>query len=151
MNFVMRSPAFYDGSPIPRRYSHDGDNVAPPLEWEGAPDGTRSFMLMVEDPDAPRGTFRHWGLYNIAGDCHSLPEDGMTDEKACAVNDFGHRSWDGPEPPRGHGCHHYHFRLAALDVDRLPVTPDANVESMWNAAKGHVLGETELVGTYERH
>lgn len=152
MNFLMHSPAFGEGSPIPARYAHDGGNLAPPLEWEGAPAATRSYMLIVEDPDAPRGTFRHWGVYNIPADCHRLPEGvRLAEGMACAVNDFGQREWDGPEPPRGHGRHHYHFRLAALDVAALPVPPDAKVEKLWEAAQGHVISQAELVGTYERH
>lgn len=151
MNFLVHSPAFEDGSPIPQRYAHDGGNIAPPLEWEGAPAETRSYMLVVEDPDAPRGTFRHWGVYNIPADCTRLPEGvRLADAMGCAVNDFGHRQWDGPEPPRGHGRHHYHFRFAALDVDSLPVPPDAKAEQLWKAAQGHIIGQAELVGTYER-
>ncbi len=113
MNFLLRSPAFADGSPIPRKYSHEGANMAPPLQWENPPAGTRSYALIVEDPDAPRGTFRHWGVYGIGGDRQELPE-GAGAALGRAVNDFGRRDWDGPEPPRGHGVHHYHFRLAAL-------------------------------------
>lgn len=149
MEFRLRSPAFVDGAPIPRKYSHEGDNLAPPLQWENAPPGTRSYALIVEDPDAPRGTFRHWGVYNIGGDHQGLPE-GADAALGCAVNDFGRRDWDGPEPPRGHGVHHYHFRLAALDVDTLPVPAGAKVADLWKACQGHVLGEAALVGTYER-
>lgn len=155
MNFLLRSPAFPDGSPIPERYTRDGDNVAPPLEWSDAPEGTRSYVLVVEDPDAPMGTFRHWGLYNIAGGRDRLPEGvdagAKTESLDLAVNDFGDRHYDGPEPPRGHGRHHYHFRLAALDIEELRMPPDAKVEDVWRAAQGHVLGQAELVGTYERH
>jgi Raf kinase inhibitor-like YbhB/YbcL family protein len=154
MSFLLRSTAFTDGSPIPTKYTRDGDNLAPPLEWSDAPAGTRSYMLVVEDPDAPMGTFRHWGVYNIEAGRDSLPEAADatgTDGLGLAVNDFGERHYDGPAPPRGHGTHHYHFRLAALDVAKLRLPQNAKVKDVWRAAQGHVLGEAELVGTYERH
>lgn len=147
MNFLLSSPAFRDGGKIPEKYARRGDNVSPPLEWRGAPEGTRSYVLMVYDCDAPGGTFHHWGVYNISGDC--LPEGG-TGTLGLAVNDFGDRHYDGPEPPTGQR-HLYHFRLAALDVDDLHPPRDASVEDVWRAAEDHMLGQAEMVGTYERH
>src|SRR5690606_24666805 len=111
MAFAMNSPAFADGDEIPRKYTRDGDNVPPPLEWRGAPAGTRSYALIVEDPDAPTGTFRHWGIYNIVAGRNRLPEGAGagTESLGHGINDFGHARYDGPEPPEGHGVHHYHF------------------------------------------
>jgi Raf kinase inhibitor-like YbhB/YbcL family protein len=179
MPFVLESPAFVDGAAIPRKFARSGQNVSPPLAWKDAPPGTRSFVLIVEDPDAPSGTFRHWALYDIDPRRSSLPEGasmervpralsdrvespgrqeiapdskaGVDSSGICSsgVNDFGHASYDGPQPPKGHGVHHYHFRLAALDTDRLDLSHGARVVDVWNAAAPHILTETELVGTFE--
>jgi Raf kinase inhibitor-like YbhB/YbcL family protein len=146
MVFTLRSPAFGDGQPIPRKYTADGDNVSPPLTWSGAPAGTKSFVLIIEDPDAPSGTFRHWGIYDVTGS--RLPEG---DSRAPAVtNDFGDERYDGPAPPKGHGVHHYRFRIAALDTDRLEAPSHASVADLWVAAGRHSLVEAELIGTYAR-
>jgi Raf kinase inhibitor-like YbhB/YbcL family protein len=154
MPFLLDSPAFADGHAIPAKYTADGENLSPPLRWSGAPAGTRSFILKLEDPDAPAGVFRHWGLYNIAGSRNALPEGvghgAKTESLGQGVNDFGHPRYDGPAPPKGRGRHRYCFYLAALDVEELTQAPKARVEEIWQAAQKHVLGVAELVGTYER-
>ena len=154
MAFTLSSPAFRNGGKIPAKYTADGENLSPPLAWSGVPAGTRSFALIVEDPDASAGTFRHWGLYNIMGARSMLPEaveHGVkTEPLGHAVNDFGHRRYDGPAPPEGHGTHHYRFRLAALDVEDLPERPDADVTALWERARPYMLAEAELVGVYQR-
>jgi Raf kinase inhibitor-like YbhB/YbcL family protein len=154
MAFIMKSPAFADGHPIPARYTRDGENVSPALEWSGAPGETQSYAVIVEDPDAPSGTFQHWAIYNIPGDRTALPEGAGSGAQigglSQGVNDFGNARYDGPQPPRGHGPHHYHFRLAALNIPRLDVPASAKVVEVWEAARPHIVGETELVGTYER-
>src|SRR3954451_14733618 len=107
MVFKLTSPAFGEGQPIPVKYTSDGQNVSPPLEWSDPPPGTKSFALIVEDPDAPSGTFRHWGLYNIRGERALLPEDigqgPKTEPLGKGVNDFGELDYGGPAPPKGHG------------------------------------------------
>lgn len=152
MAFALSSPAFDPDGPIPRRYALDGENLSPPLEWHDAPAGAKSFALFVEDPDAPSGTFHHWALYNIPHTQQRLPEGIGHDIKLgkMAVNDFQHHRYDGPQPPSGHGMHHYHFKLAALDVDCLFVAPEARVDELWKKARDHIIAETEVVGTYER-
>jgi Raf kinase inhibitor-like YbhB/YbcL family protein len=152
MMLELSSPAFTEGSRIPRKYSGDGQNFSPPLHWSGAPPETRSFALICEDPDAPSGTFRHWAVANIDPDRTGMPEGAGAQPSGCvfARNDFGHAAYDGPAPPRGHGLHHYHFRLAALDVARLDVPPDADAEQLWRTVQPHILAEAETVGTYER-
>lgn len=149
MAMQIRSPAFVDGSTMPRKFTRDGDNHSPPLEWSGAPERTKSFVVTMEDPDAPSGTFRHWAVYDLAPDISSLAEAAAA-AGGEGVNDFGRRGYDGPEPPRGHGLHHYHIRVAALDVDHLPVRPSARVDEVWTAARPHVLDQAEIVGTYMR-
>ena len=154
MAFALTSPAFDDGETIPEKYTRDDNNVSPPLKWRDAPGETKSFVIVVEDPDAPSGTFRHWAVYNIAADLTELWEnatkDGKGDRLCQAVNDFGNPHYDGPEPPRGHGPHHYHFRLAALDVPRIDAPEAAKVADIWKEARPHIIAEAELVGTYER-
>ena len=154
MALVLSSPAFANGQKIPTKYTCDGKNVSPPLQWSGAPSETRSFVLILEDPDAPSGVFRHWAVYNLPPECTALPEGVGKGSRAAqleqGVNDFGHARYDGPCPPAGHGTHHYHFRLAALDTPRLAVAPAAKVADIWQAAAPHNLAETELVGTYAR-
>ena len=149
MTFSLSSSAFDEGAPIPTRYSGEGDDVSPALAWSDPPPGTKSFALIVEDPDAPSGTFRHWGIYNIGGDVRSLPEAASRGFIGVA-NDFGDRNYRGPHPPRGHGVHHYHFRLAALDVDTLSLAPSAKVAELWRAVAPHLVAEASLVGTYQR-
>lgn len=149
MTFSLASGAFSNGGAIPRRYAQEGENKSPPLHWEGAPADTKSFALIVEDPDAPSGTYRHWAIYNIGADADHLPEGVSAGEFAQAVNDAGHAGYDGPRPPKGHGSHHYHFLLAALDVPSLEVDNESEAVELWQAVKPHILAETEFVGTYE--
>ncbi|HZZ63664.1 MAG TPA: YbhB/YbcL family Raf kinase inhibitor-like protein [Roseiarcus sp.] len=154
MVFRLTSPAFQNGGAILQKHPADGENLSPPLARSDPPEGTRSYALMIEDPDGPAGTFRHWGLCNISGGRSMLPEGikhGVkTEPLAHAVNDFGHRRYDGPAPPEGHGTHHYLFRLAALDVEGLPERPDACISDLWEEAHQRLLAEAELVGTYAR-
>lgn len=152
MALQLNSPAFAEGSTIPRKYTKEGENLSPPLHWSGAPKGTRSFALICEDPDAPSGTFRHWAVANIAADQNGLSEGFGERADGCdfAVNDFGSAAYDGPLPPRGHGLHHYHFRLAALDVEKVDVPADARAEQLWTLVAPHIMAETETIGTYER-
>jgi hypothetical protein len=146
----ISSPAFADGSAIPENFTKNGGNASPPLEWAGAPEGTRSFALVVEDPDAPSGMFRHWAVYDLPAERTSLSENEDVSDFGLGANDFGHNRYDGPKPPPGHGVHHYHFRVAALDTDHLENIPDgATAEAVWNAARRHAIDEAELVGTYE--
>lgn len=150
MPFLISSPTIPARGAIPLRYTGDGDNLSPPLAWFDPPPGTRSFALAVEDTDAPGGSFWHWGAYNIGAGERHLGEGAADAGLAMAVNDFGRPDYGGPHPPRGDGPHRYHFRLAALDVDRLELGPSTRVKDMWRAAQGHALAAAELVATYER-
>ena len=150
----LHSPAFKQGTTIPRKYARKGENLSPPLRWTGAPREAKSFALVVEDPDAPSGMFRHWGVHGISADMNELPEGaGRGDERIGAeqvLNDFGDKYYDGPEPPRGSGAHHYRFRLAALDTEKLGLPANAKVEDLWRAAQPHILDEAHLVGMFEQ-
>jgi Raf kinase inhibitor-like YbhB/YbcL family protein len=144
----LSSDAFKDGQPIPVQYTCDGANQPPGLNWGDPPPGTKSFALVVEDPDAPSGTFRHWGVYDIplSARSHGGGHHGGTE----VVNDFGKPGYGGPCPPKGHGPHHYHFKLFALDTDRLDLPPSAKVVDVENAAARHLIARGELIGIYER-
>lgn len=154
MPLTLTSPAFADGDRIPEKFTRDGENISPSLKWTGAPEGTRSFVLIVEDPDAPSGTFRHWGLFNIPPDRDALPESVETGPDKATLriceNDFGNGYYDGPEPPKGHGPHRYHFRLAALDVPDINLPSSAGIAELWREAEKHKLDEASLTGIYER-
>ncbi len=152
MAMTLISPAFAEGERLPDKHTRLGENLMPPLKWAGAPAGTRSFVLIVEDPDAPSGTFRHCGAFNIPASWEGLPESADTAPGGAprfSKNDFGNGRYDGPEPPQGHGVHHYHFRIAALDVPSLAIPDVAGIEPMWNEARKHCLAEASLTGTYE--
>jgi Raf kinase inhibitor-like YbhB/YbcL family protein len=152
MPLVLYSPAFADGERIPEKYTRGDENLSPPLRWSGAPEGTRSFVLIVEDPDAPGGTFYHWAVFNMPADRDHLPESVETGPGGAGLrrgqNDFGNAHYDGPEPPPGSGLHHYHFRLAALSVPNLTIPAQAGIAPIWREARKHLLDQAELVGVY---
>lgn len=142
----IQSTSFQNGARIPVRHTRDGENAAPALSWSGVPEETKSLALICDDPDAPTPKpFVHWVLYNIPPNATSVPARGAVE----GLNDFGERGYDGPEPPKGHGTHHYHFRLLALDTMIEP-KEGMKKDELLRAMKGHVLGEGEIVGTYLR-
>lgn len=151
---VMRltSAAFTSGGEIPARFTCDGENLSPPLAWSGAPSGTRGFAVICRDPDAPAGVWYHWAAFDIARSTDGLAEHCRPNDKALrqGVNDFRRSSYGGPCPPHGHGRHHYHFTLYALDVDHLDAPANAHCREVESAAKVHALAVAELVGFYER-
>jgi Raf kinase inhibitor-like YbhB/YbcL family protein len=154
MSFSLWSPAFRPGELIPARHTADGENLSPPLEWTDPPPSVRSYVLIMEDPDAPSGLFHHLGLYNIAGGQDRLPEGvgygALTEDLGMAVNHFGHPRYDGPAPPAGDKPHRYAFRLGALDVEALSQAPKLTVADVWGAAQKHLIAETTLNGIYRR-
>jgi Raf kinase inhibitor-like YbhB/YbcL family protein len=144
----LTSNAFKDGQPIPVQYTCDGADQTPSLHWREPPGGAKSFALILDDPDAPSGTFRHWGVYDIPASARSI---GGGQRMGTEVsNDFGKPGYGGPCPPKGHGPHHYHFKLFALDVDRLNLGRNAKVADVENEARKHAIATGELIGTYER-
>lgn len=149
MAIQLSSDAFEAGGPIPKKHTGEGADVSPPLDWTGLPEGTRELALICDDPDAPRPRpWVHWVVYGIPADLTGLPEggaQGVTEGK----NDFGRTGYGGPMPPRGHGVHHYRFRIYALDTE-LDAAAGLTREQLLAAMEGHVISEGELVGTYER-
>lgn len=147
----LSSAAFADGDTLPQRFTCDGANLSPPLEWTGVPDGARSLALFCDDPDAPDGTFRHWAAYDISPDATVLDEGAAeTDTLKQAVNDFGRSGYGSPCPPRGHPPHRYRFRLVALSTAKLDVPPGASCREIARAVAGHLLDEATLTGRYGR-
>ena len=155
--FTLTSSAFKNNAAIPDKYSFNamgctGENVAPPLEWKNPPAGTKSFALMVHDPDAPTGSgWWHWVAYNIPADATSLPEGGALPKGAVAGNsDFGKPGYGGPCPPPGSGKHHYNFTLFALKVDKIEVPAGASPAMVGFNANANALGKAKLTGLYSR-
>jgi hypothetical protein len=144
----LTTSGFQNGQPIPTQFTCDGGDRTPTLHWSDPPAGTKSFALVIDDPDAPSGTFRHWGVFDIPASARSI--GGGRRAGTEVSNDFGKPGYGGPCPPKGHGPHHYHFKLFALDVDRLGLDADAKVADVEREADRHAVARGELVGTYER-
>ncbi|HPL62709.1 MAG TPA: YbhB/YbcL family Raf kinase inhibitor-like protein [Syntrophales bacterium] len=148
----IRSSAFQNGGMIPAKYTCDGSDVSPPVEWSAAPVGTKSLALISDDPDAPAGTWVHWVVYDIPAETTGLPENvpaGKTLENGGkqGTTDFGKTAYGGPCPPSG--THRYFFKVYALDsMTDLP--PGATKNQLLQAMKGHILAEGQLVGKYKR-
>ncbi len=148
----LKSSAFQNRGEIPTKYSGEGSNVSPPLEWTNIPEGTKSFALMCHDPDAPlisNGTygFVHWLLYNIPASTTSLEEG--SGEYTKGVNNFNKEGYGGPMPPEGHGVHHYFFWVLALN-EELNLKPGLTLWEFLEKVEPHVIGMNRLVGVYER-
>jgi Raf kinase inhibitor-like YbhB/YbcL family protein len=145
------SSAFADGAAIPRRFTCDGENLSPPLQWSDAPAETRSLVLTCDDPDAPAGTWHHWAAYDIPPTVTELAVDAARNTKIKqAVNDFRKVGYGGPCPPHGHGPHHYHFRLLALSTNQLHAHANASCPDIEREARKYAIAEATLVGWYER-
>jgi Raf kinase inhibitor-like YbhB/YbcL family protein len=146
MPVTLQSRAFLDGALIPRQFTCDGENVPPPLHWSAGPEGTRSFTLIVEDPDAPSGRFTHWVLYDIPPEAREWP--GTWNGKTIR-NGFGRSGYGGPCPPPGDGPHRYVFTLHAVDVRHLELA-GTHVDDLRAALATHTLATGRLIGRYER-
>ncbi len=151
MAFNLTTPAFQMGESIPEVHSCKGDDVSPLLRWDGEPEETETFALIMEDPDAPGGTFTHWILYNLPNDCHELekiiPKETHLENGAIqAKNDFGKVGYGGPCPPEGEE-HRYFFRLFALKK-KLPPESIHNAEEFYQGVNGLILEKTEYMGKF---
>jgi hypothetical protein len=160
MAIQLTSTAFQEGERVPAKYTGEGADVSPPLAWSGLPDDTQELALICDDPDAPTPEpWVHWVIYKIPGDCQALPEgvarSPRLEQPAGALQ--GANSWPsgqntgyrGPMPPPGHGVHRYYFRLYALKAE-LAIEPGKDKKALLEAMSGHILGEGQLMGTYER-
>ena len=150
--FELTSTAFVQGEPIPGRYTCDGEDVSLPLQWGDPPAGTLSFAIIMDDPDAPVGTWIHWVLYNLPDEIRALPEAVPPDTELPDGSRHGENSWrrpgyGGPCPPSG--THRYFFKLYALDAV-LDLAAGASKEQLLQVMEGHILAQAELMGTYTR-
>lgn len=151
IEFVIVSAAFEEGETIPAQYTCDGQDKSPALSWSGVPEGTQSFVLILDDPDAPGGVFVHWVIFNIPANALGLEEAIPTTQELESGalqgrNDFGGVGYSGPCPPPG-APHHYHFTVYALDLP-LNLSAGASKAQVLNAMPGHILGQAELIGLY---
>ena len=154
MPFELTSTAFANGEPIPVKYSCDGEDISPPLAWGDPPEGTGSFALIMDDPDAPVGTWNHWIVFNIPANTYGLEEDlpitginQVPEFISIAKNSWSRNDYGGPCPPGG--THRYFFKLYALDII-LSLDENTDKSQLLAAMEGHILAEAELMGTYTR-
>ena len=144
LTLVVKSPAFENNQMIPEKYSGDGEDINPPLKIEGIPEGTKSLVLVVDDPDAPQRTWDHWVVWNIP------PVTGIDENSIPGIqgmNSWGKNKYGGPQPPLG--THRYFFKVYALDT-MLNLDPDAKKRDVEKAMNRHILAKGELIGLYKR-
>ena len=147
MALELSSTAFSEGKPIPPKFTCEGSDVSPPLAWSGAPSETKTFALIADDPDAPMGTWVHWVTWDIPATATAFPEGGTAPGTKQGMTDFKRPGYGGPCPPSG--THRYFFKLYALDTAlTLPAT--ATKKELEAAMKGHILAQTQLMGTYAK-
>lgn len=149
----LKASAFKAGADIPHQFTCDGSNISPALNWGAPPEGTQSFVLIMDDPDAPRGTWVHWVLYDLPGTERDLPEGvapkgTLPSSARQGLNDFRKTGYGGPCPPPG-PAHRYYFRLYALDTE-LHLKAGATRAQIERSIRGHVLAHAELMGQYRR-
>ena len=153
MSIVLTSPAFSEGGVIPKRHAGEGDNLSPALSWSGFPSSTKSFVLQVEDPDAPSGTFIHWVLFNIPPEVKQLTE-GLPEKSVLpgigqqGTNDAQETGYFGPYPPPGKP-HRYFFKIFAVDR-MLDLSAGCTSSQIQKAMRDHILETGSLMGTYRR-
>lgn len=152
MDIKIKSLAFVPGGKIPGKYTCDGMDISPPLAWTSGPEGTKTFAIICDDPDAPMGTWVHWVLFNLPADIIELrenvpPERELESGAKQGMNDFRKIGYGGPCPPGG--THRYYFKLYALDTE-INLEAGATKSELLKAMEGHILAEGQLMGRYER-
>lgn len=154
MSFAVSTDAFVDQGSIPTKFTCDGQDVSPHLMWQNIPAGTKSLVLIMDDPDAPGRTFVHWIVYDMPATQNELKENTPKTETLAGgakqgINDFPRAGYGGPCPPRGHGVHRYYFKLYAVSK-KLELAPKASVEEVKAAMEGHIIAQTQIMGRYSR-
>jgi Raf kinase inhibitor-like YbhB/YbcL family protein len=153
---TVESDSFKHNGTIPKKHvfhgmGAGGDNVSPHVRWSGAPKETKSFALTIWDPDAPTTVgYWHWLVFNIPANCTEIQEGKVPHGAIEGYTDFGVSQYGGPAPPPGHGPHHYHIRVYALDVEKLPLEKGTTGATLMFMMRGHILAQGELTGIYER-
>lgn len=148
MSLEITVSGFANGGNIPREHTCEGRDLSPAMSWKEAPAGTQSFVLIVDDPDAPVGTWNHWLLYDIPAATHALAAGASAGQSG--TNDFRRPGYGGPCPPRGHGPHRYFFKIFALNAASLGLPPGASRADLDRAMRGKILAEAQYMGRYER-
>ncbi len=146
-NMKIESSAFRQNEAIPSKYTCDGENVNPPLKFSRVPEDAKSLVLIVDDPDAPSGTWVHWTVWNIAPRTEGIGENDVPQGAVEGLTDFGKPGYGGPCPPSG--THRYFFKVFALDIT-LDLDSSAKIEELEKAMEGHILAKDELIGLYQR-
>lgn len=146
MAFTLSSDAFKHGERIPKKYTCQGDNVSPPLSWDAVKEA-KSYVLIVDDPDAPKGTVDHWVLFNIEPTIHRIFEGEPPKGAVQGLNIQGQNKYKGPCPPTG--THRYFFKLYALN-QKLDLSPNVTKKDVEEAMKSHIINQTQLIGTYSK-
>jgi Raf kinase inhibitor-like YbhB/YbcL family protein len=141
----LKSKDFEDNTMIPRKFTCDGDDVSPQLSWEDVPEGTKSFALSIEDPDAPMGTFIHWLVHDIPKDVAGFDQGSIARGSRQVTNDFRKQDYGGPSPPSG--THRYIFTVYALDIEHLE---GVNRKNFFDLVKKHTIDKAKLIGLYKR-
>jgi hypothetical protein len=148
-DLAISAPAFTALGPIPDKHAKDGQDISPQLDWSGVPAGTVELAVICHDPDAPLPDgFTHWVLYGIPASEQGVKEGGGSAYTE-GINDFGDSGYGGPQPPPGHGVHHYYFWIYALDTE-LRAGPGLNRRELLDAMSDHILEQNRVVGTYEQ-
>jgi len=146
-NMKLFSSAFENNQSIPSKYTCDGQDINPPLEISGVPENAQSLVLIIDDPDAPMGTWDHWLVWNINHSLTSIGENSVPKGAVQGKNSFGKQAYGGPCPPSG--VHHYHFKLYALDT-KFELDSSSEKRALEFAIQDHILDQTELIGLYQR-
>ena len=144
----IESPVFQNNELIPPKYTCDGENINPPLKLSLVPENTKSLVLIVDDPDAPMGTWVHWTIWNINPQTVEIPENSFPQGAVEGITDFGSTGYGGPCPPSG--THRYFFKLYALDIPTLDLISSANASDVEKELKNHILGQAQIIGLYRR-
>jgi Raf kinase inhibitor-like YbhB/YbcL family protein len=152
MDIKITSSAFEEGGLIPPKYTCDGADISPPLQWDAVPEGTKSIALISDDPDAPMGTWVHWVLFNLPAETKELaenipPDSTLANGAMQGTTDFGRIGYGGPCPPSG--THRYFFKIYALDTE-IDLPAGANKAQLLKDMEGHILGQGQLIGKYKR-
>ncbi len=147
MTLRISSPAFKDGEMIPKKFTCQGVDINPQLDISGVPDGTKSLVLIMDDPDAPMGTWDHWIVWNISPDTKTIEENSVPAGAVQGKNSWGRNNYGGPCPPSG--THRYFFKLYALDTT-LDLSEKSNKKAVEKAMKGHILEQAQLMGKYKK-
>ncbi|MEZ0324146.1 MAG: YbhB/YbcL family Raf kinase inhibitor-like protein [Hydrogenothermaceae bacterium] len=154
MAMEVEIPVFKNGEIIPKIYTCEGEDVSPPIRWSNFPKEAKSFVIIMEDPDAPMGVFTHWIVYDIPTNINSLlenfPKKPQVEEIKQGINDFGKIGYGGPCPPKGHGYHRYYFKIYALNIEKIGLPAGAKRRDLLNRIRSHIIAEGEVVGRYKR-